>query len=98
MPNAQTEVDIHVREVHGTMFEDILLLIFCFILAVGGLATVVWEFVTGRFFDMDGLWFTLISLTLAVVFGGNIAWMIYTGEWKAILHLSSEKRDAKNEK
>lgn len=68
------------------MFEDIFLLVFCFILAIGGLAVAGWEVATGRFFNIDGLWFTLISLTLAVVFGGNIAWSIYTGEFKRILH------------
>jgi len=67
------------------MFEDIVLLAFCFILAVGGLAVAGWEVATGRFFNIDGLWFTLISLTLATVFGGNIAWSIYTGEFKRIL-------------
>jgi len=28
---------------------------------------------------------TLIRLTLAAVFGGNIAWSIYTGEFQRIL-------------
>ncbi len=73
-------------EGRGTMFEDIFLLVFCSILAVGGLATVVWEVATGRFFTIDGLWLALISLTLSVVFGGNIAWSIYTGEFQRILH------------
>ena len=80
------------------MFEDIGLLVFCLILGVGGFATVVWELVTGRFFNIDGLWLTLISLTLSVVFGGNIAWLIYAGDWRTILHLRSEKQEAKNEK
>ena len=70
------------------MFEDILLLVFCFILGAAGLATAVWELVTGRFFNIDGLWLTLISLTLSVVFGGNIAWSMYTGELQRILHES----------
>jgi hypothetical protein len=70
------------------MFEDIVLLVFCIILAVGGLATFVWELATGRFFNIDGLWLTLISLTLSVVFGGNIAWSVYTGELRRILHES----------
>ena len=70
------------------MFEDIILLVFCLILAIGGLATVVWGFATGRFFTIDGLWLALISLTLAAVFGGNIAWSIYTGELQRILHES----------
>ena len=67
------------------MLEDISLFVFCFILAIGGLATVVWGVVTGRFFTIDGLWLALISLTLAAVFGGNIAWSIYTGELQRIL-------------
>jgi hypothetical protein len=75
----------------GTMFEDIFLLVFCFILAMGGSATVVWGLVTGRFFTIDGLWLALISLTLSVVFGGNIAWSIYTGELQRILHDSRKE-------
>jgi hypothetical protein len=70
------------------MFEDIFLLVFCLVLAIGGLATVVWGLVTGRFFTIDGLWLALISLTLSAVFGGNIAWSIYTGELQRILHES----------
>jgi hypothetical protein len=73
------------------MLEDTLLLAFCFILAVGGMTTVVWELVTGRFLNIDGLWLTLISLTITVVFGGNIAWSIYTGELQRILRPRSEK-------
>jgi hypothetical protein len=70
------------------MIEDICLLVFCLVLAVGGLATVVWGLVTGRVFNIDGLWLALISLTLSAVFGGNIAWSIYTGELQRILHES----------
>ena len=70
------------------MFEDLFLLIFSFILAVGGLAVVVWGLVTGRIFSIDGLWLALICLSLSAVFGGNIAWSVYTGELKAILHHS----------
>lgn len=73
------------------MFEDIALLAFCVGLAIMGLAAVVWELATGRFFNIDGLWLTLISLTLAAVFGGNIAWSIYTGEFQRILHESRKR-------
>jgi hypothetical protein len=68
------------------MLEDMALVMFCVVLAILGISTTVWELVTGRFFDIDGLWLTLISLTLSVVFGGNIAWSIYTGELPRILH------------
>ena len=37
-------------------------------------------------FRYDGLWFTLISLTLAGVFGGILAWSFYTGEGQQLLH------------
>jgi len=77
------------------MFEDILLLVFCIILAAGGFATAVWELATGRFFNIDGLWLTLISLTLATVFGGNIAWSVYTGELKRILHHDGGHQEGK---
>ena len=53
------------------MIEDIFLLVFCFVLAIGGLATVVWELVTGRFFTIDGLWLALISLTFRRSSGGT---------------------------
>jgi len=78
------------------MLEDMILFAFCAILAIGGLATVVWELATGRFFNIDGLWLTLISLTLSLVFGGNIAWSIYTGEFQRILHRGSKKPESKN--
>jgi len=80
------------------MFEDIFLLVFCFILAIGGLATVVWGLATGRFFSIDGLWLDLISLTLSAVFGGNIAWSIHTGELKSLLRHNGEKPEAGSEK
>ena len=93
MVDSQTAVDKGIGEAHGIMFEDSLLLIFCFVLAFGGLATVMWELVTGRFFNIDGLWLTLISLTLSLVFGGNIAWLIYKGELQRILHHSKSSQE-----
>jgi hypothetical protein len=102
MADARNEIEAGMGEGRGTMFEDIFLLVFCFILAIGGLATFGWELATGRFLSIDGLWLTLISLTLSVVFGGNIAWSIYTGELQAILRsrrkepeVSSEANEAK---
>ena len=92
MVDAQTQVENGMGEGRGTMFEDVFLLVFCSILAAAGLATAIWELVTGRFFNIDGLWLTLISLTLSVVFGGNIAWLIYKGELKALLHHSKSSQ------
>jgi hypothetical protein len=62
------------------MFEELLLSLFCLLVAVLGLAIALWEAISGRVFDMDGLWLTLIALTLAAVFGGILAWSFYTGE------------------
>jgi len=80
------------------MIEDIILLVFCFILAVGGLALFAWEIATHRFTTIDGLWLALISLTVSAVFGGNIAWSIYKGELRRILHPGGEKQEAKSGK
>jgi hypothetical protein len=80
------------------MVKDISLLVFCFILAIGALATVVWGVASGRFFTIDGLWLALISLTLAVVFGGNIAWSLYTGELQQILRHRRQNPDTPSEK
>lgn len=67
------------------MFEELALLVFCLLATVSGLAVAVWEVISGRVFDMDGLWLTLISLTLAAVFGGTLAWSFNTGEGHQLL-------------
>jgi len=67
------------------MLEELVYSVFCFLATVIGLAVAVWEVISGRVFDMDGLWLTLISLTLAAVFGGNLAWSFYTGEGQQML-------------
>jgi len=67
------------------MFEELALSVFCLLAAVIGLAVAVWEVISGRVFDMDGLWLTLISLTLAAVFGGTLAWSFYTGDGRQML-------------
>jgi hypothetical protein len=62
------------------MLEELVLLAFCFLAALTGLAVAAWEAISGRVFSIDGLSVTLISLTLAAVFGGNLAWSFCTGE------------------
>ena len=61
------------------MLEGLVLLALCFLVAVMGLAVVALEAISGRIFSIDGLWLSLITLTLAAVFGGNLAWSFYTG-------------------
>ena len=67
------------------MLEELLLIVLCLLATVAGLAVAAWEVVSGRVFDMDGLWLTLISLTLAGVFGAALAWPFYTGEGQQML-------------
>jgi hypothetical protein len=67
------------------MLEELVLLAFCFLVALTGLAVVAFEVISGRFLSMDGLWLSLISLTLAAVFGGNLAWSFYTGKARQML-------------
>jgi hypothetical protein len=83
------------------MLEELVLLAFCFLAALTGLAVAAWEAISGRIFSIDGLWLTLISLTLAAVFGGNLAWSFYSGEAQETLrHLrkGSEPDDAPDKK
>lgn len=67
------------------MLEELALTGFCLLATVIGLAIAAWEAISGRIFDIDGLWLTLISLTLAGVFGGALAWSFYTGEGQQML-------------
>ncbi len=100
MAQAQSTGEVQQGEEGVALLEDVFLIVFCLLLAVGGLGLVVWELATGRFFSIDGLWLTLISLTLATVFGGNIAWSIYTGEAQALLkgfRKSSSSSDSSSE-
>jgi hypothetical protein len=85
MAGAQTAGGIHSGEDRVGKFEDILLLVFCSLVAVAGLVVVVWQLATGRLLSIDGLWLAGISLTLSAVFGGNVAWAIHTGEVKQLL-------------
>ena len=67
------------------MFEELVLAGFCLLATLVGLAVAGWEVVSGRVFNMDGMWFTLISLALAAVFGGTLAWSLYTGDGRQML-------------
>jgi len=67
------------------MFEEVILLAFCSLVAAAGFAVVVWEAISSRLFSLDGLSLTLISLTLAAIFGGNVAWSVHNGDVHRIL-------------
>ena len=96
MADGRIGVEAGMGEGPGAMLNDILLLAFWSILAIGGLATVVWELVTGRFLNIDGLWLSLISLTVTVVFGGVIAWSAYTGDVQRMLRRGKKKPDGES--
>lgn len=67
------------------MFEKVILLAFSSLLALAGLAVVVWEAASRRLFSIDSLTLTFISLTLAAIFGGNVAWSVHNGEVQQLL-------------
>ncbi len=62
------------------MLADLVLLALCFLMAASGLAVVAFEVISGRVLSIDGLSLSLICLALVAVFGGNLAWSLYTGE------------------
>jgi len=51
-----------------------------FLLAALELAIIAWGASNGRILSIDGLWLSLISLSLSAVLGGNLAWSFSTGE------------------
>ena len=67
------------------MLADFIVLVISALVALGALGIIVWEGIAGRLLSMDGLDLTLISLTFLVIFGGNLAWSIHSGEAQALL-------------
>ena len=86
MIKSESATPFRSGEERQPLLEELVLLAFCFLVAVMGLVVVALETISGRIFSIDGLWLSLISLTLAAVFGGNIAWSFYTGEAQQMLH------------
>jgi len=68
------------------MFETLLLLLFCALIALLGLAIVLWLIVTGRILTLDNLLLSLIGLTMGGIFGGLFAWSVRSGEFQAALN------------
>lgn len=62
------------------MIEELVLLGVSSVIALLALAMVGWEVVTRRGLSLDGLCLSLICLTLAAAFGGNVAWSFFTGD------------------
>jgi hypothetical protein len=67
------------------MLESLLLLVICLFVGLVAAAVFVYLLVSGRLFTLDGLWLTLISLSIGGVFVSNVAWSVYTGELKQML-------------
>ena len=85
MAGSESATPFRSGEERQPILEGLVLLALCFLVAVMGLAVVALEAMSGRVFLIDGLWLSLISLTLAAVFGGNLAWSFYTGEAQQML-------------
>ena len=85
MADTPAESGLNLGEEHELMREELVFLAFCSLMALIGLAVAGWEAVTGRILSLDGLSLSLISLTLAAVFGGNVAWSIYKGDVQRLL-------------
>ena len=66
------------------MLADFVVLVISALVALGALGIIVWAGIAGRLFSMDGIDLTLISLTFLVIFGGNLAWSIHSGEAQAL--------------
>lgn len=94
MADLQTARGIPSGEDRVGKLEDVILLVFCALIAVGGLGVVAWQLATGRLLSIDGLWLAAICLTLAAVFGGNVAWSIYKGEMKQMFGGASKEPGA----
>ncbi len=67
------------------MLETLLLLFFSALIALLGLAIVLWLIVTGRILTLDNLLLSMISLTIGGIFGGLFAWSVRSGEFQAAL-------------
>ncbi len=79
------------RKEQEFMLADFVVLVVCGLLALGALGVIVWEGIAGRLLSMDGLDLTLISLTFLVIFGGNLAWSIHSGEAQTLLRNLQKK-------
>jgi len=101
MAGSESATPFSSAEERQLILEGLVLLALCFLVAVMGLAVVALEAISGRIFSIDGLWLSLITLTLAAVFGGNLAWSFYTGEAQQMLRhfrKGSEPDDASEKK
>jgi len=77
-----------------TAWECATHLFLCSVIALGALGIIVWVLASGLLLTLDGLLLTMTCLVLALAFGGNVAWSLWTGEAKSILKelLKSPKR------
>ncbi len=69
----------------ATAWESAILLVLCALIALGGLATLIWAAATEILLSLDGMLLAAICLLFVLLFGGNFAWAFHTGEAQAIL-------------
>ncbi len=67
------------------VWESVVLLAFCLIIALASLGVIVWVLATGVLLTLDGLLLTTICLVFALFFGANVAWSFRDGEAQSIV-------------
>lgn len=75
-----------------TIWESVVLLLLCSIIALGCLGVIAWTAATGGLLSLDGLLLTTTCLVLALAFGGNVAWSFKSGEAQSILKSLAKSR------
>ncbi len=73
------------------MLDVVLVLLFCLLMGLGGLAVCVWVILTGRSATLDGILLILISLLLGGLFMWNFIWPVRAGEVREILDRARKK-------
>ncbi|HZP02039.1 MAG TPA: hypothetical protein VFD30_17270 [Terriglobia bacterium] len=68
----------------ATPWEGAILLIFCALMALGGLGILVWAAVAGILLSLDGMLLAAVCLLAVLLFGGNVVWAFHTGEAQMI--------------
>lgn len=74
-----------------TIWESLVLLLLCALIAVGSLGVIAWVLAAGTLFSLDGLLLTATCLVLALAFGGNVVWSWRSGEAQSILKSLSKR-------
>ncbi len=67
------------------MLDSALMLLFCLLMGLAGLATSAWVVYSGGYATLDGILLILIGITLGGIFLLNLAWSFHNGEVQEVL-------------